>query len=170
MSEELKLMCEDLTLQDMVELREYLSDIISSSKGGIRKTPLRCSMLLGEMADILGEKYISYVSRIASHVWARTMVAYQMILEGYSTTEIGHQMIKDHSTITHMKVKMEDALSMPQAYQDIIPIWNEFQKRIQDDIHKGTTENPVSLGGEFPDCSQGEMGKESGEIRTPGDL
>ena len=37
-------------------------------------------------------------------------------------------------------------------------------------IHKGTTEHPVSLGGEFPDCSQCEMGKESGEIRTPGDL
>jgi len=170
MSEELKLMCEDLSLEDMEELKEYLSDIITSSKGGIRKTPLRCSMLLGEMADIMGEKYISYVSRIASHVWARTMVAYQMILEGYSTTEIGHQMIKDHSTITHMKVNMEDALSMPQAYQDIMPIWNEFQKRIQDDIHKGTTENPVSLGGKFPDCGEGAMGKESGEIRTPGDL
>lgn len=170
MSEELKLMCEDLSLQDMVELREYLSDIISSYKGGIRKTPLRCSMLLGEMADILGVKYISYVSRIPCHVWARTMVAYQMIREGYSTLEIGHQMEKDHATITHMKNKMKDALSLPQAYQDILPIWNEFQKRIYNDIHKGTTENPVSLGGKFPDCSQGEMGKESGEIRTPGDL
>lgn len=162
-------MCEDLSLQDMVELREYLSDIISS-RGRIRKTQLRCSMLLGEMADILGEKYISYVSRISSHVWARTMVAYQMIKEGYSTLEIGHQMMKDHSSVTYMKVKMQDALSLPQAYGDIIKIWNEFQKRIQDDIYKGTTENPVSLGGTFPDCSQQEMVKESGQICPPGDM
>lgn len=169
MSEELKLICKDLSLQDMVELRGYLSDIISC-KSRTEKTTLRCSMLMGEMADILGEGYISYASRIPSHVWARTMVAYQMIKEGYSTLEIGRQMMKDHSTVTHMKVKMQDALSLPKAYGDIIEIWNKFQKRIQDDIHKGTTESPVSLGGKFQDCSQGEMGEESGEDCPPGDL
>ena len=170
MSEELKLMCRDLSLHEMVELREYLSDIISSVKGVVRKTPLRCSILMGEMADILGVKYISYVSRIPCHVWARTMVAYQMIREGYTITEIGHQMCKNHATIHHLKIKMRDALSMPKAYRDIMPYWEEFQKRLDNDIHKGTTEHPVSLGGEFPDCSQCEMGKESGESRTPGHL
>ena len=58
-----------------------------------------------------------------------------MILEGYTTTEIGHQMEKDHSSVIHMRKKMQDALSLPWAYKDIIPIWNEFQKRIKDDIH-----------------------------------
>lgn len=135
MSEELKRECEDLPLEDIVELRDWLSSIITSSNGGVVKTPLRCSMLLGEMAEILGVDYISYVSRIPSHVWARTMVAYQMILEGYTTTEIGHQMEKDHSSVIHMRKKMQDALSLPWAYKDIIPIWNEFQKRIKDDIH-----------------------------------
>ena len=169
MNEKLKLMCEDLSLQDMVEFREYLSDLISC-KSRIEKTTLRCNFLMGEMTDILGERYISYASRISSHVWARTMVAYQMIKEGYSTLEIGHQMMKDHSTVTHMKVMMQDALSLPKAYRKIIAIWNEFQRRIQDDIHNGTTESPVSMGGKFPDCSQGEMGEESGEDCPPGDL
>lgn len=146
MRNELKRMCEDLSLQDMVELRKYLSDIISS-KGRIRKTQLRCSMLLGEMADILGEKYISYVSRIPSHVWARTMVAYQMIKEGYSTMEIGHQMMKNHSSITHMKDKMQDALSLPQAYGDIIEIWNKFQKRIENETDTGTNQHTLPMGG-----------------------
>lgn len=92
---------------------------------------MRCSILLGEMAKVIGVKYISQVSRIPSHVWARTMVSYQMIKEGYSTGEIGHQMMKDHATILYMKRKMQDALDVPSAYRDIIDIWNKFQKRIQ---------------------------------------
>ena len=76
-------------------------------------------------------KYVSLVSRIPEHVWARTMVAYQMVKEGYTSTEIGHQMMKDHSSVTHMKNKMQDALDLPQAYRDILETWNEFQKRIQ---------------------------------------
>ena len=121
MNEKLKLMCEDLSLQDMVELREYLSYIIPC-KSRIEKTTLRCNFLMGEMTDILGERYISYASRICSHVWGRSMVAYQMIKEGYSTLEIGHQRMKDHSTVTHMKVMMQDALSLPKAYGKIIAI------------------------------------------------
>lgn len=131
MSEDLKHRCEKLTLEDKVELREYLSALIAHENGRTRKTPLRCSILLGEMAKILGEKYISYVSRIPIHVWARTMVAFQMLMEGYSTSEIGHQMQKDHSTITHMKNKMMDVFDLPQAYRDIIEIWDNFQKQIQ---------------------------------------
>ena len=169
MRKELKLMCEDLSLQDMVELREYLSDMINSSRR--ERTPLRCSILLGEMAKAMGwEQPIPYESRESLHVWARAMVAFQMCKEGYSTTEVGRQMMKDHSTIIYLRNKMQDVFELPQMYGDILEIWNRFQKQIQDDIHKGTTENPVSLGGEFPDCSQCEMGKESGEIRTPGDL
>ena len=69
--------------------------------------------------------------RSARCVWYRTMVAYQMIGEGYSTTQIGRQIGKDHSTIVHYRQKMDDALSMPRAYQDIIPVWEEFKKRIE---------------------------------------
>lgn len=131
MSEDLKRMCERLPLQDKVELRDFLSESILSSRGGVTKTPLRCSILLGEMAQILGVTTISYVSRIPEQVWARTMVVYQMIKEGYSTSEIGHQMMKDHSSVTHMKNKMQDALDLPQAYKDVLQIWNKFQKQIQ---------------------------------------
>lgn len=131
MREDLKHRCEKLTLEDKVELREYLSALIAHENGRTRKTPLRCSILLGEMAKILGEKYISYVSRIPIHVWARTMVAFQMLMEGYSTSEIGHQMMKDHSSIIHYRQKMQDALDLPQAYRDILDIWNKFQKQIQ---------------------------------------
>ena len=169
MSGELKEICGRLSLREKVELRECLTDMITATLAKPR-SPLRCSMLLGDMAKVMGRESIGYFSREAGEVWARTMVAFQMCKEGYTTTEIGRQMEKDHSTITHLKNKMRDALSLPQAYGDIIEIWNRFQKQIDNDIHKGTTENTVSLGGEFPDCGKGAMGKESGQIRTQGDL
>lgn len=131
MSEDLKHRCEKLTLEDKIELREYLSTLIAASKGVPFKSSLRCSILMGYMAKVMGVVSIGYFSRESNHVWARTMVAFQMIKEGYSTPEIGHQMIKDHSTILHMKRKMQDALDVPSAYRDIIDIWNKFQKRIQ---------------------------------------
>lgn len=169
MSDDLKLAVENLSLQDKVELWEYLSDMINSSRS-VSQSPLRCSILMGEMAKVMGKETIGYLSREADEVWARTMVAFQMCKEGYSITEVGRQMMKDHSTIIHLRNKMQDVFALPQLYGDILEIWNRFQKRIQDDIHKGTTENPVSLGGEFPDGSQGEMGEESGEDCPPGDL
>ena len=71
-------------------------------------------------------------------VWVKTMVAYEMMQEGFTLAEIGRQIGRDHSTIIHYRHKMENALSLPQAYKDIIPVWEEFQKRLNDDIHEGT--------------------------------
>lgn len=137
MSEDLRKMCENLPLRDKVELREYLSGMIASS-GERSKSPLRCSILMGVMAEVYGVESIGYHNRNASDVWARTMVAFQMLKEGYETTEVGRQMEKDHSTVIYMRKKMQDVFSLPQAYRDILEIWDKFQKRIQDDIHERT--------------------------------
>ena len=170
MSDELKLAVENLSLKDKVELREYLSDMIDSSRR-LSKSPLRCSILLGTMAAALGwEKPIPYEGREPHFVWARTMVAYQMSKEGYTTIEIGRQMMKNRTTIIHLLKKMQDVFAFPLMYEDVLKMWYKFQKQIEYDIHERTTENPISLGGEFPDCSQGEMGEESGEDCPPGDL
>ena len=170
MSDELKLAVENLSLKDKVELREFLSDMIDSSMR-LSQSPLRCSILLGIMAAALGwEKPIPYEGREAHFVWARTMVAYQMSKEGYTTIEIGRQMMKNRTTIIHLLNKMQDVFAFPQMYENELEMWYKFQKQIEYDIHERTTENPISLGGEFPDCSQGEMGEESGEDCPPGDL
>ena len=170
MSDDLKLAVENLTLKDKVELREYLSDMINSSRR-LSQSPLRCSILLETMAAALGwEKPIPHEGREAHFVWARTMVAYQMSKEGYHTVEIGRQMMKNRTTIIHLLNKMQDVFALPQMYENELEMWYKFQKQIEHDIHERTTENLVSLGGEFPDCSQGEMGEESGEDCPPGDL
>lgn len=170
MSDDLKLAVENLSLKDKVELREYLSDMINSSRR-LSQSPLRCSILLGTMSAALGwEHPIPYEGRESHYVWARTMVAYQMSKEGYTTIEIGRQMMKNRTTIIHLLKKMQDVFAFPQMYEDVLKMWYKFQKQIEYDIHERTTENPISLGGEFPNCSQGEMGEESGEDCPPGDL
>ena len=170
MSDDLKFEVENLTLKDKVELREHLSDMINSSRRG-GQSPLRCSILLGEMQTAMGwQQPIPYESRESLLVWARAMVAYQMLREGYATVEAGRQMMKDHSTICHLRSKMQDVFYMPQAYEDILEMGDKFQIQINHDIHERTTDNPGSLGGEFPDCGQSEMGEESGEDCPPGDL
>lgn len=170
MSDELKLAVENLSLKDKVELREFLSDMIDSSRR-LSRSPLRCSILLGTMAAALGwEHPIPYEGRESHYVWARTMVAYQMSKEGYTTIEIGRQMMKNRTTIIHLLNKMQDVFAFPQMYENELEMWYKFQKQIEHDIHERTTENLVSLGGEFPDCSQSEMGEESGEDCPPGDL
>lgn len=93
-----------------------------------------------------------------------------MCKEGYPNIEIGRQMMKNRASIIHLLNKMQDVFALPQMYEDVLEMWYKFQKQIEYDIHERTTENPISLGGEFPDCSQGEMGEESGEDCPPGDL
>lgn len=75
-------------------------------------------------------------SRDKDDVWAKTMVAYQLLEEGYSLAKVTEQLCrKSNSSIVHYRQRMLDALHLPQVYKDIIEIWNEFQKQIQDDIH-----------------------------------
>lgn len=130
MSDDLKRRCEGLTLADKISLRDWLSEVIMTT-GGRKQTALRCAELLDAVAEAMGVSRIPFVSRSQSHVWARTMVAYQMIKEGYTTGEIGLQMHKNHSTVTHMRKKMQDALDVPGIFKDIVSVWNRFQNNIQ---------------------------------------
>lgn len=104
----------------------------------------RCTLLWGFMEEILGEP-IPKTSREPMYVWERAMVAYQLIKEGYTTTEIGRYMEKNHSSISHLKSKVMDMLHYPQYFKDITPLWEQFQKRIENDIQSRTTDNPLSV-------------------------
>ena len=129
----------------------------------------RVGVLLMYMEDILGEP-ILVKTRQERFTWARAMVAYQLLKEGYSTTETGRVMGKDHSTIIYLRDRMEDVFEYPTLYKDVIELWLTFQKRIQDETDKGTTQHSFPMGGTSPDCGQQEMVKESGKICPPGDM
>lgn len=166
----LREMCLGLPYKERLNLCSDLQEsIVRERRDGRNPNSSRGEILLGYMAEIVGEP-IPVKSRESRFVWARTMVAYQLTQEGFTTGEAGRMIGKDHSTITFLKQKMQDALEYAYAFQDIIDIWKQFQNKLQDEIHRGTTQDLISLGGEFPDCSQGTMGKESGEIRTTDNL
>lgn len=130
MSEELVRECLSLSLD---EKKQLLARVKASIDG--REDCTRAVDLLDIYSAIVGRR-VNLFSRDQGDVWARTMVAYRMIQEGYTLESISRQLYKkDHSVIINYRQKMENALAVPDAYRDIMPIWNEFQKRIDNDIH-----------------------------------
>ena len=131
MSEELVRECLSLPLD---EKKQLLARVKASIDG--REDCTRAVDLLDMYSAITGRR-VNLFSRDQGDVWARTMVAYRMIQEGYTLESISRQLYKkDHSVIINYRQKMENALAVPDAYRDIMPIWNEFQKRIDNDIHR----------------------------------
>ena len=94
----------------------------------------RHDVLIRMMGEILGEE-IPPRDRHEKWVWARTMVAYQMRKEGYTLMNIAAQMGMHHSAIIHLLNKMQNALDMPIMYQDVLPIWFDFQNKMKNDIY-----------------------------------
>ena len=139
--------CLEMPYRYRVNLCAALQEsILQERMDGKKPVCSRGEILLEMMGEILGEP-VDLKSREARFVWARTMVTYQLLQEGFSTTEAGRMIGKDHSTAINMRRRMQDALDLPQAYKDIIDIWKQFQNKIDNEIHRGTTQDLISLGG-----------------------
>lgn len=94
---------------------------------------MRVHYLLEKMGEVIGEQ-VDPTSRESRFVWARTMVAYQLTEEGYSLSDAGRALGKNHSTILWARRKMKDAFALPNAYRDVIKMWKQFQDKIHHDI------------------------------------
>ena len=138
-------MCLQLPMEERVELCNHLQESINRErKMGIPVE--RSAFLYRMMAEVLGVDDIPVKSRRAEFVWARSILAYQLVKEGMTASEAGRFLGKDHSTIIYMRRRVEDALMYPKQYTDVIYIWKQFQKRIEDETtDKGTSQYPVCL-------------------------
>lgn len=67
-------------------------------------------------------------SREKENTLVRCFVAYKLHEEGYSYTEIGKIMRRDHSTITHLVFRMRDMLSLPNAYKFEVQQFKRFEE------------------------------------------
>lgn len=67
-------------------------------------------------------------SRERENTLIRQFVAYKLHGEGYSYTEIGKIMHRDHSTITHLAYRMRDMLSLPNAYKWEVQQYKRFEE------------------------------------------
>ena len=129
-----------LPMEERVELCNHLQESIT------RERKERPAFLKRMIAEVLGVDDIPVKSRRAEFVWARSILAYQLVKEGMTASEAGRFLGKDHSTIIYMRRRVEDALMYPKQYTDVIYIWKQFQKRIEDETtDKGTSQYPVCL-------------------------
>lgn len=71
-------------------------------------------------------------NRNHENILVRTFVSFILHNEGYSFSEIGRLMNRDHSSITHMYKRMGDMLSLPRAYGPEIDMFREFERLCQD--------------------------------------
>lgn len=146
-------------LELCLALKESLEQERQGSSPEVRT---RGRILLDMMEDIIGVPIVKK-SRTPVLAWARAMVAYQLLKEGYGVAEAGRMLDRNHSTISVMRDKVEWLLQFPRNRKNLFNIWEQFQKAIQDDIQRRTTQDIVSLGGSFPDGCQCKMGEESGQ-------
>lgn len=69
-------------------------------------------------------------SRERENILIRSFVAYKLHDEGYSYSEIGKMMKRDHSTITNLVHRVRDMLSIPYAYKTEVSKYKEFEKLV----------------------------------------
>lgn len=65
-------------------------------------------------------------TRDAGNTLIRSFVAYRLHGEGFSFSEIGRMMRRDHSTVAHLVYRMRDMLSLPNAYKQEVRLYEEF--------------------------------------------
>ncbi len=70
-------------------------------------------------------------SRDKENTLIRCFVAYKLHNSGYSYSEIGKVMHRDHSTITHLANRMRDMLSLPNAYKLEVQQFKRFEEIVK---------------------------------------
>lgn len=60
----------------------------------------------------------------------RAFVAYRLRTEGYTYKEIGEMLNRDHSSVVHLNAIVRNMLSVPEAYKDEVPMFQEFERNV----------------------------------------
>lgn len=58
----------------------------------------------------------------------RQFVAYRLHNDGYSYSEIGKMLKRDHSTVTNLVHRMRDMLSLPMVYRQEVQQFKRFEE------------------------------------------
>ena len=88
----------------------------------------RYPVLLEAAEKVFGRKLTNTSER--DNILIRTFISYKLRKEGYSNGEIGRRMGRDHSSVTQMGKKMEDMLSVPEAYKYEVEKYREFESEL----------------------------------------
>lgn len=64
--------------------------------------------------------------RDSQSVLLRTIIVWRMIDEGYSYTDIGRAMGKDHSTVSYYARMRKDAVAIPMAFREHLTMYGKL--------------------------------------------
>lgn len=66
-------------------------------------------------------------TREAGNTVIRAFISNRLHREGYTFSEIGRTIHRDHSTVTHLDKRMKEILSVPGAYRTELEQFREFE-------------------------------------------
>lgn len=94
-----------------------------------------------ETVDEAGARYSSVMlrvsgvdvrmrSRLREVVWARNMVCYQLLSDGFTEASVGRFVGLNHSTVHYIKGQVESMLQNPNYFRNEMAVWKKFQEGI----------------------------------------
>ena len=69
-------------------------------------------------------------TRDAWNTLLRGFIAHHLRHEGYTYSEIGRALGRDHSSVMHMEQRIDDMLSLPNAYQSEVNLFRKFEESL----------------------------------------
>ena len=94
---------------------------------------------LSETVDEAGVRYVDVMRGVCGFdvrtrcrardvVWARNMVCYQLLSDGFTETSVGRFVGLDHSTVHYIKGQVESMLQNPNYFRNEMAVWKKFQE------------------------------------------
>ncbi len=113
----------DLPMADRLALLEALRVSIQVPNIGRAS---RLEFLADKMTEVSGVNIRETKDRSRRVVWTRYIFCFVARREGYSQTNIGEVIGRDHSTICYAERRVNEAFSIPAAYAPEIELYNKY--------------------------------------------
>ena len=124
-----------LPLADRVALYEVLR---TSFRTGRKDPKDRLQYLTDRMKDCAGVD-VKDASREVKYTWPRVVFVFVARREGFTESEIGRHIGRDHSTVHHLSDRMNAAFSLPSAFADVIELYNKYIDTLTNEERKTDT-------------------------------
>ena len=131
MRDELKDEVLQLSLKDKESLYVELGKVIREEKiHGVRQYESMCQRVIDVVLQVMGLPAYNASSHVRKHVISRVIIANAIMQNGATESKVGRTIGKDHSTINHYKVMLEEWLTFPKYYPEEVAIWEQVNNLI----------------------------------------
>lgn len=117
------------------EHKKRLIDILQDSMKIDESDDSRFQTLLGIATELCGTGIMTKTIEPMSSL-GRNMIAYQLRKEGYTSSQIGRLLQRNHATVVNMIAKIQDLIEFPNTFLDEEEIWNKFQLKLREHDEK----------------------------------